>query len=123
MENFLQCVTKERALKEAWTKKVMHQDKQLFFNHDKATNVVQKRTERSSVGGDGEEQRWGGAQEEATARSREVAQLEEQLRGGSAQQKIVINAEEQHLHKQRLQQKEDKETHENKRFCLQECLL
>lgn len=47
--NFLQFSTKEMVLKAAWKKKVVHQDKQLFFDHDYAADVVQKRKEYAGI--------------------------------------------------------------------------
>lgn len=43
--NFLQYTTKEKILKEAWKKKIQYQNQPLFFDHDYATEIVQKRKE------------------------------------------------------------------------------
>ena len=43
--NFLQYTVKERILKEAWKKRIQHQGRALYFNHDYATEITQKRKE------------------------------------------------------------------------------
>ncbi|KAK1899514.1 LINE-1 retrotransposable element ORF1 protein [Dissostichus eleginoides] len=43
--NFLQYTTKEMVLMEAWKKRIQFQGRALFFDHDPATEILQKRKE------------------------------------------------------------------------------
>ncbi|KAJ4933765.1 hypothetical protein JOQ06_006576 [Pogonophryne albipinna] len=47
--NFLQYTTKEMVLKEAWKKRIKFQDRALFFDHDYATEILQKRKEYITI--------------------------------------------------------------------------
>ncbi|KAK1876690.1 Protein ANTAGONIST OF LIKE HETEROCHROMATIN PROTEIN 1 [Dissostichus eleginoides] len=47
--NFLQYTTKEMVLKEAWKKRIQFQDRALFFDHDYATEILQKRKEYITI--------------------------------------------------------------------------
>lgn len=47
--NFLQYTTKEKILKEAWRKKIQYQNRPLFFDHDYATEIIQKRKEYVNI--------------------------------------------------------------------------
>lgn len=47
--NFLELSIKEMVLKKAWQKKIVVEGRQLIFDHDYATEVVQKRKEYSGI--------------------------------------------------------------------------
>ncbi|KAJ4923913.1 hypothetical protein JOQ06_028168 [Pogonophryne albipinna] len=47
--NFLQYTTKEMVLKEAWKQRIKFQDRALFFDHDYATEILQKRKEYITI--------------------------------------------------------------------------